>query len=203
MPDKTKGLPSVEQIELLGGRLCLDFANTVNRVQGRCRDERFQTFGDVLRWSRRLGLIGQAGTDHLAAECVARPRKAVRALQNVVEFRERLWRVFSGADIKEAERLLQTRPCLSLPRLRVVENGQIVVDPDGDFAAWLLAAIYGSALELLTSIGVERVKTCPGHRCGWLFLHDSRTKGRKWCSMKSCGNRQKALEHYKRRRRLA
>lgn len=74
-----------------------------------------------------------------------------------------------------------------------------MLDAAGSLSDWLLAALYGSALEGLTTAEPERVKVCPGHRCGWLFLDESPAKVRKWCSMKACKNRQKAREHYRRR----
>jgi predicted RNA-binding Zn ribbon-like protein len=195
----SRDLPSVEHLELVGGRLCLDFVNTVNRTDGRCRDERLRTCSDIFRWSLRLGLIDTATAERLAAEAAAHPRKAALALQSVVEFRDRLWRVLSRADIEEAERLLPARSRRTLPRMRALRNGDVVLDAAGGLAGWLLAALYGSALEVLTTTEPERVKVCPGHRCGWLFLDESPARVRKWCSMKACGNRQKAREHYRRR----
>lgn len=198
MPKRSRDLPSVEHIELVGGRLCLDFINTVNRTDGRCRDERLRSWDDVFRWSLRLGLIDTATAERLAADAAAHPRKAAAALQGVVEFRERLWRLFSRADIGEAERLLPEVPCRTLPALRIIGNGVVVLDAAEGLSDWLLAALYGSALEVLTTTAPERVKACPGHRCGWLFLDESPARVRKWCSMKACGNRQKAREHYRR-----
>ena len=64
--------------------------------------------------------------------------------------------------------------------------------------AWLHAPLAFSALELLTSERRVRVKTCPGARCGWLFLDESPTGRRRWCSMASCGNREKA-QRFRRR----
>jgi predicted RNA-binding Zn ribbon-like protein len=33
-------------------------------------------------------------------------------------------------------------------------------------------------------------------QCGWLFMDDSKNGSRRWCSMRSCGNRAKAQRHY-------
>ena len=62
---------------------------------------------------------------------------------------------------------------------------------------WLLAR---SAAELLTSAQLNRVRECGGVNCGWLFLDTSRNGSRRWCDMKSCGNRAKTQRHYKRKR---
>ena len=37
------------------------------------------------------------------------------------------------------------------------------------------------------------IRACPGRRCGWLFL-DPRGR-RRWCTMATCGNREKARRH--------
>ncbi len=54
--------------------------------------------------------------------------------------------------------------------------------------AVVLAA--GSALADLLTLGEpQRVRSCPGHDCGWLF-HDTSGR-RRWCQMAVCGNRAK------------
>jgi hypothetical protein len=42
------------------------------------------------------------------------------------------------------------------------------------------------------------IRTCPGRRCGWLFL-DPHGR-RRWCTMATCGNREKARRHAARMR---
>jgi predicted RNA-binding Zn ribbon-like protein len=61
----------------------------------------------------------------------------------------------------------------------------------------VLAPVVWSAAELLTSGPLERVRECPGDdTCGWLFLDTSRNGSRRWCDMRTCGNRAKARRHY-------
>ena len=43
-----------------------------------------------------------------------------------------------------------------------------------------------------------QVRSCPGPGCGWLFLDEGR--GRRWCIMAICGNREKARRHAARQR---
>jgi predicted RNA-binding Zn ribbon-like protein len=45
----------------------------------------------------------------------------------------------------------------------------------------------------------RRLKTCPGHDCGWAFYDHSRNQTGRWCSMSVCGGRAKARAHYRRR----
>ena len=193
---RSRNLPSVDDMELVGGRLCLDFANTANRVRGEPRDERLQSYGDVLRWGVRLGLLAPSAAERLAHTVAQSPRKGASALRRMVGLRESLWRIFATRDAAEIGNLRGTRSRISMPQFRVIRHGEVVLEPGDDLYGWLLVSVFGSAIELLTSRDLARVKSCPGHRCGWLFLDDSPTSRRKWCSMKTCGNRQKARQHY-------
>lgn len=62
--------------------------------------------------------------------------------------------------------------------------------------------ISRSAADLLTSDSdLHKVRQCGGSDCNWLFLDTSKNRTRQWCSMQSCGNREKARRHYQRQRR--
>jgi predicted RNA-binding Zn ribbon-like protein len=64
----------------------------------------------------------------------------------------------------------------------------------------LLWPVTRSAAELLTSSEVSLVRECASERCSWMFVDRSRTHRRRWCDMKTCGNRAKARRHYERRK---
>jgi len=59
-----------------------------------------------------------------------------------------------------------------------------------------LTPILWSAADLLVSRRLERVRQCANSQCLWLFLDDSKSGNRRWCSMSACGNRAKAHRHY-------
>jgi len=61
-----------------------------------------------------------------------------------------------------------------------------------------LWGVVASAEELLTSGEVGLVRECDADTCSWLFLDHSRNRSRRWCDMKTCGNRAKAKRHYER-----
>ena len=44
----------------------------------------------------------------------------------------------------------------------------------------------------------RRLKACPGRHCGWAFYDGSRNQSARWCSMKVCGDREKARAYYQR-----
>jgi predicted RNA-binding Zn ribbon-like protein len=46
---------------------------------------------------------------------------------------------------------------------------------------------------------LDRVRSCQGDTCGWLFLDMSKNRSRRWCSMSDCGNTAKARRYYHRK----
>jgi predicted RNA-binding Zn ribbon-like protein len=64
----------------------------------------------------------------------------------------------------------------------------------------ILNPIIRSAVDLLVSEHVKKLKTCADPTCGWVFLDKSRNNSRRWCDMKDCGNRAKAKRFYQLKR---
>ena len=95
------------------------------------------------------------------------------------------------------------------PVTRIEGHLRIEADPEGFGWTWeapvdrfdrILWPIARSAAELLTSPDVADLRECASDRCSWLFLDRSRTRRRRWCDMKVCGNRAKARRHYRRKK---
>ncbi|MGH7001910.1 MAG: CGNR zinc finger domain-containing protein, partial [Stellaceae bacterium] len=77
------------------------------------------------------------------------------------------------------------------------------VERDLTSAAGLLAPVLWSAADLLAGRQTERLRLCANQKCLWLFLDDSKSATRRWCSMQACGNRAKAHQHYLRSKAAA
>jgi predicted RNA-binding Zn ribbon-like protein len=75
------------------------------------------------------------------------------------------------------------------------------IDIDADDLRSPIWPIVESAATLLTAGEFDCVSECAADDCNWLFLDRSRGGTRRWCSMRSCGNRAKARRHYRRRRK--
>jgi predicted RNA-binding Zn ribbon-like protein len=67
----------------------------------------------------------------------------------------------------------------------------------GETLSALLWPIIHSAGELLLSSELNHVKECPG--CGWLFLDTSKNQSRRWCSMNTCGARDKMRRYHRKK----
>jgi predicted RNA-binding Zn ribbon-like protein len=59
-------------------------------------------------------------------------------------------------------------------------------------AASAVEAVMIAAARLQVLGDWARVKICPADDCRWAFYDQSRNRSRAWCSMRVCGNRQKA-----------
>jgi predicted RNA-binding Zn ribbon-like protein len=190
-------------------KLCLSFANTADWHSSEQPVEGLNGYWDLLNWGVIVGLIHREYAQRLANIADKTPESAERILQDGIELRETIYRIFSAianqcsvdhGDIQILNRFMQT----SYPFLQVVDSG------DGFELSWeqrtealdqILWPVIHSAVELLTSDQLERVGQCEDDRgCGWLFYDTSRNRSRRWCSMESCGNRAKVQRFYEKQR---
>lgn len=65
-----------------------------------------------------------------------------------------------------------------------------------DLSRHVAAPFAADAVRLLLQGPLERVGECPS--CGWLFVDTSKNARRTWCSMRTCGARDKAKRRYRR-----
>ena len=54
---------------------------------------------------------------------------------------------------------------------------------------WILARITGSLVQMLKLGKTECLKICPNQGCLWLFYDQTKGNTRRWCSDRTCGNR--------------
>jgi predicted RNA-binding Zn ribbon-like protein len=197
---------NIEDLELLGGRLCLDFVNTLDWRGRESPQEFLYTYNDLMTWSRHVGLIKDREAQVLRQQADKSPSEAKRVLSRAVELRETIYRLFSAAtegvsasnkDLTAFNKYLSH----TMRQSRIIETKDgLTWDSDGskDKLGWILNPVVRSAADLLVSGDLKRVKRCADFACGWLFLDNSRNKSRRWCDMKDCGNRAKASRFYKR-----
>jgi predicted RNA-binding Zn ribbon-like protein len=87
------------------------------------------------------------------------------------------------------------------PHLTASTDGQLtagIIWHNHDAQARTLAAVAGSAIEVLTGPAAGRLRRCANPACSMLFVAaDAR---RKWCTQNICGNRTRVARHYRRHR---
>ena len=199
---------TASNIELVGGRLCLDFANTVStRIEGHGR-EYLSDYGQLMAWSQHTRILTDAEAEVLLDGAASRPDLAAAALERAIALRETIYRIFSatadGREVEEVDLSTLNRALHdALARLEIVQTADTfhwswVVGPDDlDYMLW---PVVRSAADLLTSDDLRRVRGCVREGCDWLFVDLSKNHSRRWCSMNTCGSRVKARRYYQRKR---
>jgi predicted RNA-binding Zn ribbon-like protein len=198
-----------ELFELSGGSLCLDFANTWGN-QADPGSDHLQDYEHLLAFGRQTGQLKEQPAAALSRAATEDAEKAASAFSLSLELRQVIYRIFSNrascrevqlSDVNRINALLGE--ALSHRRLEQ-RDGEFVwswTDVDLDDLRTPIWPIIESAASLLTSGEFACISECNADDCNWLFLDHSRGGTRRWCSMKSCGNRAKARRHYRRQRK--
>ena len=202
-----ESLPSILRLPLLGDRPCLDFINTIDwRLHLEKKRDTLIGYSDLLAFALRLNLITIETYTWLTQRADSAPLFAERALNDARVFRDALTRLIDdiASDLHPASSHVPSSETLSIidaGRHRAHEseslswNGmQLVLSPqpeeEGLDLPWLI--IVRDAERLLCSDLASRIRVCASEGCGWAFLDQSKNGTRRWCSMKLCGNREKA-----------
>jgi predicted RNA-binding Zn ribbon-like protein len=194
--------------DLTGGYLCLDFANTLDNRTGERRQELLNSYRDLVAWGEQARIVTDKEARQLLEEEEKHPADAAVVLQHAIILREALYRILE----KAVEDVVPEKPdllILSEALAQGMAQAQIVAEGDGFSWGWvakeealasILWIVARSAAELLTSELRPGVRLCAADDCGWLFLDTSKNHSRRWCNMKSCGNRAKARRYIERKR---
>jgi predicted RNA-binding Zn ribbon-like protein len=180
--------------ELVAGNLALDFANLVHSHGSKDPEDDLKTFEDLMSWSRQAGLLSDRQCRQLGKR---KSSQAMADFEHAVALRETVYEVFSrialGRSVRlEALQLLDGhfREAMAEARLQSAGKRFVVTwDDRGATLQRVWAEITRSAVSLLTSDRLHRVRQCAGEDCTWLFLDTSRNGMRRWCDMQACGNR--------------
>jgi len=190
----TAGISSMSSsiFNLLGGRLSVDFVN----ISPPSFD---------VSWERLIQFLNATKivSDERAAQLVALPQVDPQAADALLSKSKHLGvalrKAFTAMLRKQRIAGEWIEPINEI--LRITEGHDELVGQDTDwrieFVAreggldWLLAAIARSGAETIAEGVHSRIRICANPHCGLFFYDDSRTHGRRWCSMAVCGNRNK------------
>jgi len=205
----------------------LNFANTKIWPPGHS-DDIFQSYASLVGWFQKIHVLSAEDAERmvrLSAERAADEQRAAdiqAVLERAARLRDVYYRIFSAVssqqppDPQDMEQMNQA-VAEALSRLRVTAAAGAGSAPAGAGSAsaatftwewagagesldWMLWPVARTAADLLTSEYTWRIRRCG--ECGWLFIDTSRNGKRRWCEMKTCGNRAKARRHYHRQRGL-
>ena len=189
--------------EFTGNRLCLDFINTL-QDRATSPGELLKSYKDLVSWARQGQLLTDDEAQHLRQEGTRRGKAAKAVLQEAIDLRETMYRIFFAL-VEDASPARDDLLALNAGLAKAMSQVCIVPTQGGFAWDWqnkekaldcMLWPVIRSASDLLTSRELEDVRVCAADDCNWLFLDTSKNHTRRWCDMKSCGNRAKARKHY-------
>jgi len=194
--------------EYTGGNLSLDFANTCDHRAGERFEERLTDYGRLVQWGVGSGAISQKSADRLLRQAGEAPGNAQSMLRHAIQLREAVYDIFSAvaarrgipssalAVLNAAVRRGAEHASLEHANRRFVWKW---IEPEGSLDSMLWPAARAAA-ELLASDEVGLVRQCASETCNWLFVDKTKNHRRRWCDMKTCGNRDKARRYYQRQK---
>ena len=197
------------QFGFLGGTLCLDFVNTIHEYGAVDPREELHRFQDLVDFGYQAGAITSRQAAQLSKGAGTDPALARTALAAARECRLALYRIFSaiaggkyptGSDLDFFNRQLAR----IFQNLRIRRRGPEVEwawKEDNHNPERVLWPVVRSAAELLTSKERHLIRECGSQTCTWLFLDQSKNQTRRWCDMKTCGNRAKWRRYYDRHKK--
>lgn len=195
---------TIETLEIVGGSLGLDLANTLNSRR-RPEHDYLATYSDLVDWAVKVGALLTAQAKRLRKQAEQDSPNAVDTLQKAVSLRELLYRLFA----KLAKRSTPAHEDMSAfiklyadaishsKFVKQADHFTVEWELDEELDAVLWPIIYASS-QLLLSEKLMRLKECPN--CGWLFIDTSKNQNRRWCSMNTCGVRDKMRRYHHKKR---
>ncbi len=182
----------------LGDDLALDFVNTRPVVDGQLQ-ELLPDFPALLRWFPAAGLVSADQASAILAQSTGLEQQA--ALERILEFREKLRSTIAVLEatgkvgeeaVREVNLHLERHPI----GVRLAKRGGRVVK-DRRFSAAkpadLIGIVASLAADLFAGKELARIRKCDS--CVIHFYDTTKSRTRKWCSMRICGNRAKVAKY--------
>jgi len=208
---RSKGKPYAETFRCPGGALSLDFCNSGQSARGPSGTEWIAGFPDLIDWLEAARAVTAGQAARLRRSGAASPRAAAQVWARAIKFREALFRVLNAKaeggkvareDLSDIE--AEHARAASFARLAWTGDGYSwSLDPSAGSLDAAMQPLVESAVSLLTSAKLERLRRCGNSTCYWLFIDETRNHSRRWCEMASCGNIVKVRRHREKARSAA
>ena len=195
--------------DLCAGHAALDFLNTAAGLNREPRDW-LDSYTRLVEWAGLAGICDPNRQQELLAASAQHPGAGDEALARVRVFRAALYEVVSAwaAGVRPS-----TYAVTELQRwsrrggralsLRWLDCGALATSTASCGLDMIGVEIALAATELLSQPASGRIGVCAGYNCGWTFLDTSKSRRRRWCDMRTCGNAAKASRHYRLKRSAA
>ena len=208
---RARGKPYAETFRCPGGALCLDFCNSGQNARGPSGTEWIAGFPELIDWLEAAEAITRGQAARLRRAAAASPRAAAQVWGRAIKFREALFRVLNaraegGAIAREDLSIIEAEHARAVSFARLAWTGDGYswsLDPSAESLDSAMQPLVESAVSLLTSPKLERLRRCGNSTCYWLFIDETKNHSRRWCEMASCGNIVKVRRHREKARSAA
>lgn len=194
MPSNTEA-----EFPLYGGRVCLNLIATLGKRYSSLV-ERLPDPEAAARWLVVAGVVPDGPL----------PVVSRRQHERLIELREAAYRLvraaMSGKTLPGADSALVNDAALGAtfaPQLAARRAGKGVTWVARNPFEAALTDLARDAVELVGGPRVSRIKECERAECSRLFVDESQSGRRRWCSMERCGNLAKIAGYRRRVRTLA
>jgi len=181
--------------DFVGGHPAIDFVNTVTARNTAAPVDWLDGYATLLRWASLSALTipaAAAAIEPDGADARTEMRRC-RALREALY--ATMTAVLDGSPVpRTAAATLQRnwRHAATHAHLDLSSTPfHLRYDRPGPALSVIRRTLTAAAVELLTDLPRERLRTCPGKRCGWIFLDTSKAGRRRWCDMATCGTADK------------
>jgi predicted RNA-binding Zn ribbon-like protein len=177
--------------------LFIEFANRLRLSPGSDADSARADVATLRTWLAEHDLLhGRANAATLQRELPAfrELRTAITAIAGRLGHGKALTR----GQVDTINRAL--RDGLHYHALRASNGGDFRMEQVGDEVQQARATIAGSLAHYLADHDPDRLRVCADDTCRWLFVDESPAGRRRWCDMRTCGNRAKVARHRARAR---
>ena len=195
--------PEKAATQFFGGRVCLDFANTMDWRVSDSPQELIPDYNALLSWSARRGVLTTSTATRLRALGIRKPGLAADVLASARALRTDIWDTLENLRLGSDVQLEPFNSRLSvLPPQPILIHSKdcFVYDLPGVSLEEPMWPVLWSFSAVLTSDDARRVGCCQAAGCGWFFVDESPNRTRRWCSSEVCGNRERARRAYAKRR---
>jgi predicted RNA-binding Zn ribbon-like protein len=178
---------SIPDPTLVGDHPAMDLLNTIVRADGGLVDV-WQGDEDVLGWLALTGLLESKVTPQFRRGALL---AAARMLRDVARTLVLARKANKRLDLAPLNQFLAKGR--SYDELVRTKSGELKVIRQHNFTTpeALLAPLAESAAELLATADFDLVRHCEGVDCVLWFYDRTKAHRRRWCSMQTCGNRNK------------
>ena len=184
----------------------LAFVNTLEYDRGRVK-EHLPTLDTALAWLFDHDLLHREMRDDLTARLAGDPTAEDRVLRRIGRVRGAIRELLVASvehrqpadrSLDEVNRALRFHYVTYL--VPAPDGVSLDHRHEGDPVEGALGRLAESIARELTQGRPERLRVCENPECRWIFVDTSHSGRRKWCDMRTCGNRVKVARHRQRRR---